>query len=117
MIPYDRNLRQLSRNLRNNLTKAEQCLWSRLRSKQLGYTFYRQKPVGDYIVDFYCPKARLVVEVDGSNHFKDENHANDRIRDDYMRSLGITTLRFTNAQVLENINSVVETITEFLNKT
>ena len=78
VIPYNKNLKELSKNLRDNLTEAEQCLWTRLRLKHLGYMFYRQKPIGDYIVDFYCPKARLVVGVDGGQDFGGGSGRNDR---------------------------------------
>jgi very-short-patch-repair endonuclease len=67
MFPYNRNLKRNSRILRSNMTDAEQCLWARLRRKQLGgMQFYRQKPLGPYIADFYCATAKLVIELDGS---------------------------------------------------
>jgi very-short-patch-repair endonuclease len=79
--------------------------------KQLkGCQFYRQKPIGDYIVDFFCPKANLVIEVDGSQHLSDQTIEYDRIRDDYMYSLGLRVLRFTNTEVLNNIEEVVASI-------
>ena len=66
MLSYNKSLTQLSRNLRRNMTDAERLLWSKIRSKQLkGFQFYRQKIIGNYIVDFYCPKSKLVIEVDG----------------------------------------------------
>lgn len=81
--------------------------------KQLkGYQFYRQKPIGDYIVDFFCPRAKLVIEVDGSQHFSDEMTEYDRIRNEYLSSLGLRVLRFTNIDVLTHIKSVVESIIE-----
>ena len=116
MLPYNKNLKQPAKQLRENMTEAEQCLWTRLRLKHLGYMFYRQKPIGDYIADFYCPKARLVVEVDGGQHFTDDIASNDRVRDEYMRSLGLTVLRFSNYEVMKNTDSVAEAIYEFLGK-
>ena len=111
MLPYNKNLKQHSRQLRNNMTDAERHLWTKIRMKQLkGYQFYRQKPVGDYIVDFFCPRAKLVIEVDGSQHFADEMTEYDRIRDEYLSSLGLRVLRFTNTEVLTNIEGVVESI-------
>jgi len=81
--------------------------------KQLkGYQFYRQKPVGDYIVDFFCPRAKLVIEVDGSHHLVGETIEYDRIRDEYLSSLGLRVLRFTNADVLTHIEGVIESIEE-----
>ncbi len=111
MLPYNGNLKQLSRELRKNMTDAERHLWAKIRMKQLkGYQFYRQKPIGDYIVDFFCPRAKLVIEVDGSQHFSDELTEYDRIRDEYLSSLGLRVLRFTNTDVLTHIEGVVESI-------
>ena len=113
MLPYSRNLKQYSRQLRENMTDAERHLWARIRMKQLkGYQFYRQKPIGDYIVDFFCPRAKLVIEVDGSQHFSDEITEYDRIRNEYLSSLGLRVLRFTNIDVLTHIESIVESIIE-----
>jgi len=113
MLPYNRNLKQLSRQLRDNMTDAERHLWAKIRMKQLkGYQFYRQKPIGDYIVDFFCPRAKLVIEVDGSQHFSDEMTEYDRIRNEYLSSLGLRVLRFTNTDVLTHIERVVENIIE-----
>ena len=114
MIPYNKNLKVISKSLRRNLTQAEQCLWSRLRLKHLGYVFYRQKPIGEYIVDFYCQKAKLVVEVDGGLHFTKDEASNDRVRDEYMSSLGLTVLRFSNSEVLKNTDNIAEKIYELL---
>jgi very-short-patch-repair endonuclease len=111
MLPYNKKLKHPSRQLRENMTNAERCLWAKIRRKQLkGYQFYRQKPIGDYIVDFFCPKIRLVIEVDGGQHFSDEMREYDRIRDDYLHSLGLRVLRFTNTDVLTRIEAVVESI-------
>jgi very-short-patch-repair endonuclease len=116
VIPYNKNLKDLAKGLRGNLTEAERRLWTRIRLKHLGYVFYRQKPIGDYIVDFYCPKAMLVVEVDGGRHFTENTASNDRVRDEYMRSLGLTVLRFSNSEVLKNAGGVAEKIYEYLGK-
>jgi len=113
MIPYNENLRQLSRQLRNNMTDAERYLWIKLRLGQLkGCHFYRQKPIGEYIVDFFCPKAKLVIEVDGSQHFSDETIEYDKIRDEYMNGVGLKVLRFSNSDVMKNLDGVVESILE-----
>jgi very-short-patch-repair endonuclease len=111
MLVYNKNLKQLSRQLRANMTDAERQLWSKVKMRRLkGYQFYRQKPIGDYIVDFFCPKAKLVIEIDGSHHLVGETIDYDRIRDDYMSSLGLRVLRFANADVLTHTDSVVERI-------
>jgi len=113
MLPYNRNLKQYSRQLRENMTDAERRLWAKIRMKQLkGYQFYRQKPIGDYIVDFFCPRAKLVIEVDGSQHFSDKITEYDRIRNEYLSSLGLRVLRFTNIDVLTHIEGIVESIIE-----
>ena len=95
------------------MTDAERHLWAKIRMKQLkGYQFYRQKPIGDYIVDFFCPKAKLVIEIDGSQHLVGETIEYDRIRDDYLSSLGLRVLRFTNTDVLTHTDGVVDRIEE-----
>ncbi|KGT48719.1 endonuclease domain-containing protein [Acinetobacter sp. HR7] len=111
MKPYNKNLKQASRDLRNNMTEAEKLLWSKLRGKQiLGLQFYRQKPILNYIVDFYCPAANLVIECDGSQHFTDDGLESDRIRDEALDQLGLNILRFDNRQVVRQIDDVVELI-------
>ncbi len=113
MLLYNEKLKQPSRQLRNNMTDAERYLWAKIRMKQLkGYQFYRQKPIGDYIVDFFCPRAKLVIEVDGGQHASNETAQYDKIRDEYMRSLGLRVLRFTNTEVMVNIEGVIERIVE-----
>ena len=93
------------------MTDAERLLWSKVRGKQLnGHQFYRQKIIGSYIADFYCPKSRLVVEVDGGQHYSAEGKEKDRMRDDDMTRAGITVLRFSDREVLENVNAVLEKI-------
>ena len=100
-LAYEGKLKDFSRELRTHMTDAEKVLWLKLRRKQLkGYQFYRQKIVGDYIVDFYCPMARLIVEVDGGQHYGLEEMAKDRMRDGYLRDQGLEVLRFSDREVL-----------------
>ncbi len=95
MLKYNAHLKDKARRLRRNLTDNEAVLWSRLRNQQLlGIQPYRQKPIGEHIVDFFAPKARLVVEVDGSQHLEGEHALKDRSRDRYLVSLGLRVLRF-----------------------
>jgi len=75
-----------------------------------GYWFYRQKPIGEYIADFYCPKAKLVVEVDGGQHYSNEVIEYDKVRNEYMAGLGLRVLRFTNVDVLTNVEGVIDII-------
>ena len=88
------------------MTNAERLLWSRVRRKQLqGYQIYRQKIIGNYIVDFYFPKAKLVIEIDGGQHYDDKEIKKDNVRDDYMREQRLTVLRFSDREVFENLKS------------
>jgi very-short-patch-repair endonuclease len=100
MLPYGKNLKHLARDLRKDQTDAEQRLWSHIRRKQLAdVQFYRQKPIGPYIVDFYAPRAKLVVEIDGAQHREGEHASQDAARDAYLESLGLKVLRFDNVGV------------------
>ena len=111
MLSYDKQLKSLSQHLRRNMTDAENRLWLKLRRKQLkGYTFYRQKIIGKYIVDFYCPKANLVIELDGGQHYSEIGQSKDKIRDDVLREMGIKVLRFSDRDVFENIGGVMERV-------
>ncbi len=93
------------------MTEAENLLWSKLRQKQLkGHQFYRQKPIGNFIADFYCPKVNLILELDRGQHYTENGKAKDRQRDEYMRSIGLKVLRFSDREVFENMEGVIETI-------
>lgn len=111
MQPYNKNLKLPSRDLRKNMTDAEQLLWQRIRRKQiLGLQFYRQKPILNFIVDFYCPAANLIIECDGGQHYTVEGLEADRVRDQVLSELGLIVLRFDNRQVLAETDAVVEQI-------
>lgn len=115
MLLYNKELKRYSRKLRKNMTDAEKLLWSKIRRKQLkGYQFYRQKIIGNYILDFYCSKANLIIELDGGQHYSDEGMKKDRSRDDYMVNLGLRILRFSDREVFENINGIIEKVWENL---
>ena len=121
MLPYNRTLKPFSRTLRSSMTDAEQILWSRLRRKQiLGVQFYRQKPIGAYIADFYSAAAMLVIELDGSQHLLPEHQAQDKERDRMMEAMGLLVIRFDNGQVIFELERVIEKIfsvvTERLNR-
>jgi very-short-patch-repair endonuclease len=112
---YNTKLKTLSRQLRKNMTGAERLLWSRIKGKQLkGYQFYRQRIIGNYIVDFYCPKAKLVIELDGAHHSSNEGLKKDKMRDDYIKEQKLKVLRFSDRDVFENLNGVLERIYEIL---
>jgi len=90
------------------MTDAEKHLWLRLRGKQLkGYQFYRQKVIGQFIVDFYCPKAGLVIELDGGQHYEEAGRSKDRQRDEALTQMGLRVLRFSDREVFENIGAVM----------
>ncbi len=115
MPPSELNINRRSRYLRNKQTDAEACLWSKIRRRQLaGLLFYRQKPIGEYIADFYCHEANLVIEVDGAGHRTELGIEQDRVRDRYMNSMGISVLRFTNQEVLQISEHTLEIIREKL---
>ena len=111
MQPYNKYLKLPSRDLRNSMTDAEQLLWQRLRRKQiLGLQFYRQKPILNFIVDFYCPAANLIIECDGGQHYTEDGRSADQIRDQALSELGLVVVRYSNRQILTEIDGVVEQI-------
>ncbi|GBE17224.1 hypothetical protein BMS3Abin15_01061 [bacterium BMS3Abin15] len=103
---------RIRKKLRNSPTPHEIILWSRLRRSQLGYKFRRQQSIGEYIVDFYCSSKQLVVEVEGWQH--KENIKYDKKRNNYLKNLGIKTLRFWNNEINNNLENVVFKIEEYL---
>ena len=108
-----RELQERARELRRNMTPAEKILWEKLRHNQLnGLQFRRQQIINPFIVDFYCHKATLVVEVDGDIH--DLQHEEDAQREKALRELGLKIIRFRNDEVLNNLRTVVEKIREQL---
>lgn len=110
-------LKQKRRELRNNPTDPEKYLWYELKRKQLnGIKFRRQYSIGNYIADFYSPKERLVIELDGAQHDELEHRIYDAKRTEYFESLGIRVIRFKNADVLYNRDKVVEVIVRELCK-
>ena len=93
MLQYNEQLKSNSRELRKNMTDAGRLLWSKIRNKQLkGHRFARQKIIGNYIVDFFCSKALLIIELDGGQHYTSEGIQKDMIRDSYINSLGLRVL-------------------------
>lgn len=103
---YNKNLKLFARDLRNNSTKAEIRVWTELlrAKKMLGYPFLRQRPIDRYIADFLCKDLKLIIEIDGGSHNMKGNY--DKQRDERLKELGYTTLRFTNEEVILNIENV-----------
>ena len=113
IIPYNPKLKQLARNLRNNSTLSEVLLWEHLKGKRMKeYDFHRQKPIDNYIVDFFCNELMLAVEIDGDSH--DYKFEKDQQRQKRIESLGITFLRFDDIDVKQDINSVILRIEEWI---
>ena len=99
------------------MTDAEIKLWSKLRRKQIHrLQFSRQNPIGNFVVDFYCPKARLVIEDDGGQHYQEEGMARDAARDSYLSGLGLEVIRFSNREVLHNLDGVLAVVVERLER-
>lgn len=98
-----------AKTLRKNMTKEERHLWYDFL-KTLPITVHRQKVMGNYIVDFYIAEAKIVIELDGSQHYDAKGQQNDRVRDEYLHSLGLTVLRYANSDVNRNFDGVCEDI-------
>ena len=105
----NRNLTENAQSLRRNMTKEERRLWYDFL-KQSGYSIKRQHVIGKFIVDFYCPEAKTVIELDGSQHFEKEGLTSDMIRDEYLKTLGIKVLRYSNTDVNCRFPAVCEDI-------
>ncbi|MBI2341552.1 MAG: endonuclease domain-containing protein [Deltaproteobacteria bacterium] len=99
----------IKKKLRSEMTHAESKLWFKLKTKQFkGLKFRRQHGIGPYIVDFYCPERKLVIEIDGDVHANEKQIVKDKIREDYLATLGVKILRYNNNDILKNINIVLE---------
>jgi very-short-patch-repair endonuclease len=113
-ILYNHKLTPRARILRRESTLSEVLLWKHINKKRLGYVFLRQKPIDNYIVDFYCPKLKLVIEIDGSSH--DSKQEYDTFREDALRSLNLHILKYSDSDVKNNIESVIREITDWISK-
>ncbi|MDD3002549.1 MAG: endonuclease domain-containing protein [Candidatus Shapirobacteria bacterium] len=104
-LKYLEDLRKLARNNRNNPTEAERIFWSKvLQYDKIKYRFLRQKPIGRFILDFYCSKLLLAIEIDGDSH--DTKKYLDNERDLFLKKYSIKTIRYTNGQVLNELNKI-----------
>ncbi len=113
IIPYNPKLKQLARKLRNNSTKSEVLLWNYLKGRQLkNYDFHRQKPIGNYIVDFYCSELLLAIEIDGESHYGNEEK--DLMREKEIEKSGINFLRFDESEIYYNLDGVIKTIENWI---
>ncbi len=110
-----KKLKEYARQNRKNMTEAESVLWSCIRDRKLGKQFLRQHIVGDYIVDFLCRDTGLVVEVDGGYHSEPRQHEDDEIRTRDLESKGCRVVRFSNEEILFDIESVIKEINHLIN--
>jgi very-short-patch-repair endonuclease len=115
ILPYNPKLQALARALRMNMTLSEVLLWNELKQKQLlAYDFDRQRPIGEYIVDFYCKDLMLAIEVDGESHDTEEAQLKDRKRQNALEAMGVRFLRFSDLDVKNNIRGVVDAIRDWI---
>jgi len=118
MLYYgNRELVRRARALRNNMTRAEKILWSRIREKKInGHKFRRQQPIFDYIADFYCNELKLIIEVDGEIHSLPEKTNYDSKRDNILKINGYHILRLSNVEVETEINSAINKIISYISE-
>ena len=108
-------LKEYAKENRQHMTAAEKTLWSLLRRTFYGFKFRRQHPINDFIADFICLEAKLIIEVDGAYHNEPQQQVNDRVRTDILSDMGYKVIRFTNEEVLQHPKDVINKIKEELN--
>ena len=114
-IYYNPKLKEFAKKLRNNSTNSEIKLWQEIKNKKmLGYTFLRQKPIKNYIVDFFCNKLKLVIELDGYSHEFEETYDKDVKKEEDLKQIGLTILRFDDREVMNDIENVLRTIEHYI---
>jgi very-short-patch-repair endonuclease len=106
-------MKQIARKLRKDMTLEEILLWKEIKGKKvLGYDFHKQKPIDEYVVDSYCPRLKLVLEIDGDSHEGKEE--SDKIRQEKLESKGLTILRYWDSDVKNNVDGIVEQLREWI---
>lgn len=114
-LPYNPHLKELARQLRNNSTPGEIALWKVLRNKQLlGFDFHRQKPMLNYIVDFYCNELYLAIEIDGEYHSSEKQSKKDKQKDEELNEYNVTVLRFSEKEAYKSTNTVASVIQDWI---
>jgi very-short-patch-repair endonuclease len=116
ILPYDRNLKYLARELRKNSTLSEVLLWKQIKGKSLGVEFHRQVPILNYIVDFYCHEIMVAIEIDGISHDHPEKFRQDKIRQKEIENLGVTLVRVSDADVKNKLPDVVRYLEGFVER-
>jgi very-short-patch-repair endonuclease len=115
IIPYNPELKMLAKELRRNMTLSEVLLWNELKQKQMsGYDFDRQRPINNFIVDFYCKELCLAIEIDGNTHIYRYDYDEERQR--VLEKLGVRFLRFEDIEVKKNMNNVLRVIEDWIEK-
>jgi very-short-patch-repair endonuclease len=115
ILPYSTHLKDYARKLRNHSTRSEIFLWKQLKGKQLkGYDFHRQKPIANFIVDFYCPELMLAIELDGITHESDEVKQKDQLKQAALEDLGVTVVHFTDEEVFFDTDRVFKVLEDFI---
>jgi len=115
IIPYNPKLKELAKKFRQNMTFSEVKLWNELKNGQIkGYDFDRQRPIGNYIIDFYCKDLQLALEVDGITHEDEKVMLKDEIRQDELKILGVSFLRFDALLVVNKVESIVKEIERWI---
>jgi len=108
--------RYLRSELRANMPEPEKILWQKIRGRQLGVKFRRQHGIGRYIVDFYCAEKHMIIELDGDSHYGEYAQSYDVKRDEYMASIDLKVMRFTNNQIVNELEAVMECIYHVIKK-
>jgi very-short-patch-repair endonuclease len=107
--------KETRRELRKNAPTPESIIWSKLRSRQMNNSKWRrQYGIGKYVLDFYCPAKRLAIEIDGESHFNEEAVAKDINREKILKSMRVEIIRFSNDEVMKNLEGVLSTINKYL---
>jgi len=115
IIPYNSRLKEFTRKLRNDSTFTEIMVWNYLKKKKLrGYDFDRQRPIDNYIVDFYCKDLFLAIEIDGESHYG--NPERDKKKDKRLKELGVTVLRFDDMEVKYRLDNVINRIEKWIDE-
>lgn len=116
-IHTTKKLGKARKELRNNATPQEIILWNHMKDSKLGYKFQRQHSLYNFIVDFYCAKKKLVIEIDGNQHSDERAKAYDKERTDYFKSINLKVLRFWNSEVDTNLEGVLQMVRKSLGNT
>ncbi|RYY36839.1 MAG: endonuclease domain-containing protein [Sphingobacteriaceae bacterium] len=115
IIPYNTGLKELARQLRNDSTLGEILLWNELSGKKLyGYDFQRQKPILNFIADFFCYELELLIEIDGNSHNHEEKFVLDIEREEKLKAYGLTIIRFSETEVRKDMNNVLRAIETYI---